>query len=323
MMQLKHLLHDRTRAIAIVSRWEHDPAGPDFMERFRISANAVYPYSFQGERRFLRFAPADETSAAKLEAELEFLTYLRACGYPANRALPSKAGSVLECVDHAGVRYFAVSFLGVPGTQLDPETMSLEEFAGWGAALGRLHRLSAGYRPRGAKRDSWLERLAWANAVLAGFPDQAPARREVELVSSALGRLPDGEGTYGLIHYDFEADNVFYDPATGAYSIIDFDDAVYHWYAMDVTAAISCAGELTAPQRQGFFSGYAGEMPLDERVDSQRALFERYAGIYGYARVWRSLHGGPPGPEPDWMVGLRQRLREGAEEQSRQFGQPL
>lgn len=37
-----------------------------------------------------------------------------------------------------------------------------------------------------------------------------------------------------MIHYDFEFDNVFYDDESTTCNIIDFDDAMYHWYAMDI-----------------------------------------------------------------------------------------
>lgn len=33
----------------------------------------------------------------------------------------------------------------------------------------------------------------------------------------------------GLIHYDFETDNIFYDEEESCYYTIDFDDSMIHW----------------------------------------------------------------------------------------------
>ena len=60
MMELKHLQDKRDMVHHILRRWAHDGDRLDWLDRFRISANAVYPFSCGGQLHFLRFAPESE-----------------------------------------------------------------------------------------------------------------------------------------------------------------------------------------------------------------------------------------------------------------------
>jgi Ser/Thr protein kinase RdoA (MazF antagonist) len=60
--------------------------------------------------------------AEQILAELDFLSYLLAQSYPANRAVLSRAGRELEIVDTSDGRYLAVVFAGVTGRHLVPAT---------------------------------------------------------------------------------------------------------------------------------------------------------------------------------------------------------
>ena len=46
-------------------------------------------------------------------------------------------------------------------------------------------------------------------------PAETAARRELEVVERALSSLPAGE-SFGMIHYDFELDNICWDGLTPA-----------------------------------------------------------------------------------------------------------
>lgn len=324
MMQLKHLLDDRELAHCILSRWDYDEEHLGLLDRFRISANAVYPFRLGGSLCFLRFRPDDETSYGKIAAELAFINYLRTAGYPANKPVASRDGREVECVDTQKGRYYAVVFEGVPGRQLDPEAMTPGGFSGWGRALGRLHRLSMDYTPpEGLRRHDWRADLDWAELTLRGFPGEEAALGEIALIREALASLPASRDSYGLIHYDFETDNVFFDPATGTFSAIDFDDAVYHWFAMDVHQALDSAEDIDGECRDAFLAGYRSESELDEALIARPTLFGRYSRVWGYARLLRSMANGPEGQEPEWMTGLRVRMAEVAARRAADFGKPL
>lgn len=327
MLKLKHLFHDQSLALSILSNWEYDADEPHLMERFRISANAVYPFRNRGGLQFLRFAPADEKTAEAILSELDFLRYLRKHDYPCLTAVLSRQGNELEVVETSKGRYHAVAFGCVPGKSLEPEHMTDQVVHGWGKAMGRLHRLSAGYRPAGPRRIDYLGQLEWMADVLAGFPDEHLARQEVRTVFDWLSTLPKNESNFGLIHYDFETDNVFHDETTGRLHAIDFDDAVYHWFMMDLTTALM-SYKADAPEgrfesaKEQFIAGYRTEHELSDDLLTLMPGFIRYQSLYAYVRVLRSTHEKLT-EEPDWMLNLRKRLDQALVKRGAEFGKPI
>ena len=324
MLQLKHLLHDRDRALSILSRWNYDESQLDLMERFRISANAVYGFTNQGIRHFLRFAHEEEKSREQILAELAFLRYLNQNGYPCLHPVVSKHGNELEVVDTPNGRYYASVFLGVPGKSLGDQPITAEILFGWGKQMGLLHRLSKDYTPEDYRRIDHAGQLNWMAEVLATFPDEELARTELRIVSDWLSKLPRTKDNYGLIHYDFETDNVFYSEDTKEFHIIDFDDPVYHWFALDVTTALATyEGDNPELAQEQFVAGYRTENHLDEQWQALSPGFARYQALYGYVRVIRSTRDKDFGEEPDWMAGLRQKLAKFCERRSTNFGKPI
>ena len=106
---------------------------------------------------------------------------------------------------------------------------------------------------------------------------------------------------------------------------IDFDDAMYHWFAMDIGQAVDSLAdevepELAAAREAVFLAGYAAVRPLPD--PALRAVCRRFADLYWYARVADALSETWP-DEPDWMTGLRGRLEDGKTERAARFGSPL
>ncbi|KAF0195725.1 MAG: hypothetical protein FD169_1213 [Bacillota bacterium] len=324
MLQLKYLLHDRDRALSILSRWNYDESQPALMERFRISSNAVYAFTHEGVIHFLRFAHEEEKSREQILAELEFLRYLNANGYPCLRPVVSKYGNEVEVVDTPAGRYYATVFLGVPGKSLGNQPITADMLYGWGKQMGLLHRLSKDYTPENYRRVDHEGKLKWMAEVLATFPDEKLARTELKIVNDWLAKLPRTKDHYGLIHYDFELDNVFYCEDTKKFHIIDFDDAAYHWFALDVTNALaSYEGDNPHLALEQFIAGYRTEHVWDEQWLALMPGFTRYQLLYGYVRIIRSTQDKSFGEEPDWMAGLRQKLAKLCKERSANFGKEI
>ena len=324
MLQLKYLFQDKETALSILSRWNYDENQPDLMERFRISANAVYSFTDQGIRHFLRFAHEEEKSRGQILAELAFLRYLIQNGYPCLRPVLSKHGNEVEVVDTPSGRYYASVFLGAPGKSLGDQPITAEMLFGWGKQMGLLHRFSKDYTPHNYRRIDHAGQLKWMAEVLATFPDEELARTELRIVSDWLSKLPKSKDNYGLIHYDFETDNVFYSEDTKEFHIIDFDDAVYHWFALDVTTALATyEGDNPELAQEQFVAGYRTEHHLDEQWQALSPGFVRYQALYGYVRVIRSARDRDFGEEPDWMVRLRNKFAKYCEKRREQFGKDI
>lgn len=327
MMKLKYLFDIRELAEMILEHWEYDPDSLALLDYYRISSNAVYPFEFEGERRFLRFSPVEERTEEGILAELDFIRYLRAGCYPAAGTVPSRAGKDLEKIRTPWGDYLAVVFQGVPGKRLDRITLNNDLISGYGQALGRLHRLSRAYLNGGNRRESWREQLDRIQKILAGFPDEAQARAELEIVRSCLERLPVTGDNFGLVHYDFERDNVFYDEAANCFHVIDFDDAVYHWYALELDQSLDNLTEDMTPDQAGkagdlFIEGYRSVCSIDDGMLSALPVFRRYVNLYGYTRILRATAEKWEN-EPEWMIDLRKVLDAAMAKRRECFGMPL
>lgn len=319
MLQLKNLCENYPLARLALTHWAHEEAGlEELLSRFRISANAVYPFWQEGRLCFLRLAPTEEKQKDRLLAELDYLSYLQTAGFPTAAPLPSLDRNRLLTLHTGWGDWYAQAFAGVPGTRLDRLEPDTEKLALCGQTLGRLHALSAQYPPDPRVRDVW-KALDWAALQLNACG--APAVMSFRLASlrARLKSLPRED--FGLIHYDFEPDNLFYQQETGQIWVIDFEDQMYHWYAMDLWRALEALKELLSGPalsngQAAFLEGYRRSLPLPRRLKEQFPLMEEFSRLYGYARLLYST-ADPPACQPDWMKELLARLQEKIRQEER------
>ena len=322
MLRVEHLFDNRPLAEALLENWHYDRDDPERLNDFRISSNAIYPFHRGGALQFLRFAPASEKRAGSVQAELDFIAYLRANGYPAAEPMPSKSGELVVQQETPWGTYVASVFRRVPGVQLGNTGFSEEIVVGYGAALGALHWLSERFTAPGPRRWNHEAVLRWCKEALATLPDSTAAVAETELLARFFDRITK-VGIYGLIHYDFECDNVLYDAATKSFGVIDFDDSMEHWFAMDLEQALdSLADESGKDLSVAFLAGYASQRPITHDLIALRPACRRFADLFWYARTRRALATVQPN-EPDWLIGLRARLMTGTTSRAAKFGTPL
>jgi Ser/Thr protein kinase RdoA (MazF antagonist) len=125
-----------------------------------------------------------------------------------------------------------------------------------------------------------------------------------------MANLPRTPDTFGLIHGDFELDNLIW--RNDMISILDFDDSSFLWYAADVASAVRDLfdGEVSiSDQRfQAFVGGYRESHPLSEVSLAQAPLFMRFVRLWEYARLVRSLDLAADPTQATWLVALRDKL---------------
>lgn len=307
MLKMRHLIENFDLAREALSHFEHDAATlNDMLSHFRISANAIYPYLCGGQPRFLRLAPVDEKDERALRAEQEFLFYLAQNDYPAMRPVPAKNGETLLRLHTRWGEYFACAFTGVPGMPIEDMPLTEPVARQYGRSLGRLHALSAKFAPT-LRRMDHTALLTSLRASFAGDPALADV---CDRLAETLALLPRTGETYGLVHYDFEPDNVFYDTKTGLCHAIDFDDSLYCWYALDIEQALDC---IAPAFHAAFLAGYAQAHPLDPDLSALRPLLRRLIDLRALARIRHCLSD-PVSNEPNWMPHLRARLQHRADE---------
>lgn len=311
MMKLEHLFENYDLARKALENWPCDrPVSEELLSEFRISSNAVYPFTFRKKLCYLRLAPVSEKLERNLLGELEFIQYLRGRGYPALEPIPAENGKYCLTLDTQWGQYFASAFQTVPGKLVDDLFLTAEIVHAYGKSLGQLHKLSAEFRPKTPKW-SYTDALHWAAEILTNHQAPQEMVAAISMLEEDLNRLPKGPELFGLVHYDFEPDNVFFDQATNICSVIDFDDGMYHWYALDVEQAL--APLLQFPASPGldvageFLRGYCEERCYSSEMEQMQPFMRRFVDLFAYARIFRCLSS-KPAEEPDWLVGLRSKL---------------
>lgn len=162
------------------------------------------------------------------------------------------------------------------------------------------------------------------SSILQRHPQEMGLQQELERLQHQLSELSTGKGHTGLIHYDFEIDNVFYVADEAHYCTIDFDDAMVHWFMMDITIAISDLqdGDEAGQKIRHFLAGYWSIKCLDERYLNLITVFKIFNDLYTYARLIRSVEDMDISTAPKWANQLKDKLL-GKCEQIRKRYQPI
>ncbi|WP_454191279.1 phosphotransferase enzyme family protein [Paenibacillus sp. Marseille-Q7038] len=327
MLQLKYLFNNEDLAEMILKNWSFDEGSEELFKDYRISSNAIYPYISEGKAQILRFAPTAEKMKSNIVAELDFISYLRGKEYGVLESTPSKHGEKLIEVSTPWGEYYASAFQHVPGKQISNTDFSDEIIFSYGKALGRLHYLSSQYTPGDYKRWSYSDVLDWMDEMVKDNPDESAARKEIKLLRAYFATVPKSSHNYGLIHYDFEYDNVFYDEDTESCYVIDFDDAMYHWYGMDIEQALDSLEdytpmELFQQKKQSFLDGYLTQYEYSNDLETFLPAFRRFSNLYGYVRILKSMEE-KWDHEPEWLTNLRKKMTAALKAKGYSFGQPI
>lgn len=297
-------------AESLLQNWEHDEGTLTF---WRASSNFVCAFERLGEKYFLRFSSRKEKSLEQIEAELNFMEYLKSKKYPCVSPVASINNTFIEAVETVEDAYFGVVFTKANGVQLDDEEDLLEsQIEQWGRSLAVLHNLSMNYGPSYNKRHSWQDTLLFIENELDNHPQETEAVNELHLLSTFFQSLPFSKNTYGLIHYDFQLDNLFYGKKNSTFEVIDFDDSMYHWFAQDVVTALMDDLEREDPiskrRVQAFLTGYRSANDLTQEIVDLFPMFLKFAKLYQFARLLRSIESGSTLEDPTWFGNLREKL---------------
>ena len=298
-------------ASLVMAHWPHDPAS---CAPFRYSSNFLFTFTDAGEQRFLRVAADEERGRPAIDAELALLTWLAGEGITVATPLLSKRGKLVETIAGEDGVFHGVAFPAVAGETRAIEDLDDAGFMAWGAALGRLHTTLRGYHGAGIDaRWSWRDQVALIMAHVP--PGETVLRREAETLAGALAAMPAGPDQVGLIHFDFELDNLLW--SADGIGIIDFDDCARHWYAADIAFALRDLfdqGAGLADRRAGaFLAGYAAHQPVDDTLRTALPVFSRMARLTTYARIVRALDLPADATLPSWLEDLQRRLRSRAD----------
>lgn len=311
-------------AKAFLRLWEHEEGT---LEVWRASSNFVYRFENKGKKFFLRFSFEGAQTLEHVEAELDFINYLALSHYSTIVPIRSIEGTLVERVTTSEGLYIGVVFSDAEGESLDCDQMNDTQMEAWGKSLGSLHTCSQVYEPaKERKRKDWRDGLDHIAVALERHSHEKEALMELDNLRIWLYSLKQTKHDYGLIHYDFQQDNIFWHASTSQFHVIDFDDAMYHWYAMDIVAAL--ADVLDNKERdfsrqvECFLRGYTAICPLDKQMIEHFPKFLRFSKLYSFSRILTALEDSDLSNTPPWYAGLRLKLMTVRDEMRLGFSNP-
>jgi amicoumacin kinase len=282
--------------------------------------NAVYQFPSGDKHAILRIGVEDCPREQTL-GMLEWVRFLSDEGAPVTAPLPSINSRLLENLKHYGTRYTLTAFEKAEGTlaeSIPPFEWTNELFRSIGKAAGKLHAVSKRFQPSRPThtRPQWFDayEIHAATDLLAATTDSACGK--LTTLIADLHHLPTGPTNFGLIHGDLHFANFLIHPG-GPVTIIDFDDCVYGWFAMDVAMALfDVLVFYNAPNAEesqyfarrfmsNYLTGYRQENDLPAFWQNQLPRFLKLKELCIYARLigHRDIN------QPDSWVGRFMRGR--------------
>lgn len=313
MILLKYLEYEPELASQTLEMWLPPTIKrPEYYHGFRASSNAIYPFYIDNKKYFLRISPEAEKIEENLYGEIEFLQYLHKNTYPSIHPLKSLQGNFIEKIEHKNEAYYASVFNAATGNAIEDTELTEQVIYSYGQALANLHNLSTQYKPMHPKW-SYENVMIWIYNTLNAFSNQSAALKEYNNISKKFAALEKNNETFGLVHYDFEVDNVFYDKSKNHCSVIDFEDSMYHWFGIDAEQALDSLyaisdTSLHSWEKQIFLNGYSSKRNVSYLMLEQTPLFRRFIDLYSYTRILRVTQEVYK-KEPTWMIELRKKLQ--------------
>ncbi|MEK0221273.1 phosphotransferase enzyme family protein [Bacillus proteolyticus] len=290
----------------ILTNWEHDEGTLYYM---RASSNFVFIFQNNGEHFFLRFIEKEEKSKEAIQAEIHILQYLSSCALEVNVPVLSKSQRYIEEIHTELGIFYAVVFKACSGKHYEVADLTKDQFHLWGKQLGLLHAAFKTMPKELVKnRVTWQEHVSFMESSIP--QDELVLQKEFERIINWIHTLSTTEENFGVIHYDFELDNLCIDRDN--FGIIDFDDCAHYWYVADIAYALRdiCNKELELdrPCFEAFLQGYKEETTIDNTILKDIQWFLRMHRLMMFARLTRSVDIPDSEDYPLWLRDLRGKL---------------
>jgi Ser/Thr protein kinase RdoA (MazF antagonist) len=277
------------------------------MESYKITADRIklldgfesFIYEFQqgGQAYILRISHSLRRDKNLIQAEIDWINYLHRGGACVAKAITAESGDyVVPVPDTQGGHFLATAFVKANGDHPSKEVWSPAFYQKYGSVIGRMHALTKSYYSTNPawKRPQWddsemLEAEIW-------LPDSESLVLENYLkLKNYLDSLPKSIESYGLIHQDAHAGNLFIDDE-GVITLFDFDDCCYSWFMNDIAIVlfyialgVEDQANFTREFMTNFLHGYRQENDLDADWLKEIPFFLKLREIDLYAVIHRSF----------------------------------
>jgi Ser/Thr protein kinase RdoA (MazF antagonist) len=298
---------DSPVADQVAAQWGY-PAGT--ARWWRSSASHVFVLTVGAGRRFLRLVPGTYRGWDHVAAVAGLMAQLSGAGSAVVPPVAAQSGDLTVTVPtRIGVMH-AMMVEAAPGDEANLADVTELRARRWGQALARLHHDAAGLS------DGLHEAFGELPDIPRLFAGDTPLAQAALTLTGWMGRLPRDPGHWGVVHGDFELDNMAW--AGDRPVAYDFDEAATSWFAADIAHAVR---DLTGPtghaasehraRFDAFIAGYRSLRPLDDQDLDRLPLFAGLHAAASLLRITRAL-GDPGVDEPGWLAQLRDKLTETA-----------
>jgi Ser/Thr protein kinase RdoA (MazF antagonist) len=254
-----------------------------------------FVFAHTAAKRIFRVTHISHRSLVYVQAELEFISFLKSNGAAVCEPIPLTQGQLVEQVGE----FICCQFVMVQGQLVTQSDWQSPLFESWGKSIGQFHQLASQYQPTAEKRFDWRadanldfrSRIPTAETKILEFAD-------VHLKS--LQDLPTNREVYGLIHSDAHAGNFFIH--NSRLTFFDFDDCCYQWFVFDVATVLFGAvlrpwvGDSSeAREREAitflsaFLKGYSQAFNVPDFMSEQMSLFLKLRELSLYAVIHSHL----------------------------------
>jgi Ser/Thr protein kinase RdoA (MazF antagonist) len=290
-----------------LEKWGFDPGSVYF---FRASANSLFVFRKGNQRYFLRLSHTEDRAYQTLEKEIPVLLFLKdQSNLTVAEPIRSNDNQYIESIKTELGSFFAIVFKGLEGDLFDIEELEKNQFVIWGRTLGQLHQALIGLpKEIAAGRPRFSTHLETVRQTLP--TQETSALKELERLSQWAEDLPIDPNHFGLIHYDFELDNLVWRGET--LGILDFDDAANYWYVADIAFALRDLFEekvdLESPSFKAFMSGYTEVITPDLTLLTQMEEFLKWHNLRTFVELLQVVDLDVTETDPAWLVNLHEKL---------------
>lgn len=301
----------------IANLWDHDK---DTVKYFRSSANFIFTFQKRNNRFFLRFNKSSAKSKKELQEEIKLLKALNERKENIVKPVKSVHNNYVETVNTKLGEYNAVVFEEVKGKQFEFGELEKEDFYKWGKELGNLHKCTNEIESKlSFNINSWEDHLFFIENNLPG--EETSALEELKRTKDWMYNLNIDDKNYGIIHFDFELDNLIYN--NKGFNVIDFDDSAYYWYAADIAFALRdlFAGKVDFKNVlfRAFIKGYESRFIVKKELFGDLPWFLRFHNLLTFTKLIKAVDINEDRNQPDWLIDLKYKLNNVIEEYRKTF----
>jgi Ser/Thr protein kinase RdoA (MazF antagonist) len=293
----------------LLKKWNHND---NWIKMWRASANFISFFKNNKVDYVIRFNKDSERAKLDLKSEINLLQYLDSKAINVAKPVTSKTNKYIEESKTAYGTFFSVVFERIIGKQKEIDELDLQGFFEWGRSLGELHKVLKNI-PESISIQRKTHNELFEELINAYPPKDKVEEAEKKRIVEWFKSLAMKSENYGLIHYDFELDNLIWD--NSGITIIDFDDCIYSWYIADIAYALRDLFDEGETDRKNdkrfikFIDGYKSKTELHKEELLQLPYFFRLHNFISYKKLQRSIDIDISDDNPKWMNELIEKLK--------------